>query len=384
MTGNNGYHPSINNSGGGEIPLRKLAICGSHPATRENAPWDDLSFEIWLFNEAAQKPSVYKRWDGLLQIHAEKVYSSLTNWVNADHWAWLQQDHGPGKRIFMGEADPRVPNSVKYPLDEILAMTPYRYLRSSPAMALALGIYLGYPEIWLYGSELSSGTEYAYQATNYAFWIGFAHGRGIDLHLECWQSEFNQPIYGYEGEPQIPREYYRERMDMHRLEYKANDEAVYRLKDRLASAMYDAKFQEVGDLSLSLEDALLSAGQAFGALGEAERYYAREDMISRQEFERTGGYALIDGDKLTKDMHHAGGKCEYVWNAWRQTGQIAALNQLRMFLKEKNDYAYRTGIKAGVYRENLHYQAKYDEGVQALGGIRALHHIEPVMAEAAA
>jgi hypothetical protein len=63
-----------------------LAIVGSHPATREYAPYDDTRFEIWLFNEAAQKPSVYKRWDGLLQIHKEQVYSSLTNWVNKDHW----------------------------------------------------------------------------------------------------------------------------------------------------------------------------------------------------------------------------------------------------------------------------------------------------------
>ena len=72
-------------------------------------------------------------------------------------------------------------------------------------MGLALGIYLGYEEIWLYGSELSSNTEYTYQATNYAFWIGFAVGKGIDLHLECWHDEFFQPIYGYEGESADPK-----------------------------------------------------------------------------------------------------------------------------------------------------------------------------------
>jgi len=30
----------------------RVAIVGSHPETRNQAPWDDLSFDIWVFNEA--------------------------------------------------------------------------------------------------------------------------------------------------------------------------------------------------------------------------------------------------------------------------------------------------------------------------------------------
>jgi hypothetical protein len=367
-----------NDNGWGFAPTRKLAIVGSHPATRDLAPWDDPTFDIWLFNESAQKPSVYKRWTALLQIHSEKVYASLTNWVNKDHWEWLQQDHGPDKKIYMQDVDPRVPNSVKYPLDDVLSMVPYRYLRSSPAMSLALAIYLGYKEIWLYGSELSSGTEYAYQAINYAFWIGFAHGRGIDLHLECWHSEFHQqPLYGYEGEAQIDLAYYRERAEQHRKALAQNANTVEKLKDRLSRAMQENDYERTGELSLNLETALQAEGEAQGALNEAERYAAREDMISRQEFERTAGYAMIEGDKSYKDMVFCGGKCEYVWNAWKQTGSLAALNQLRTFTKEKNDHAYRSGLKVGEYRENIHYQSKYDAQVQALGGQRALHHLMP-------
>jgi hypothetical protein len=382
--GNKGGCLVWNENGWGEIPTRKLAIVGSHPATRDNAPWDDMSFDIWLFNESAQKPSVYKRWNGLLQIHAEKVYASLTNWVNKDHWEWLQQDHGPDKKIYMQNADPRVPNSVKYPLDEVLSMVPYRYLRSSPAMSLALAIYQGYKEIWLYGSELSSGTEYAYQAINYAFWIGFAHGRGIDLHLECWHSEFHQqPLYGYEGEAQIDLAYFAERAVQHRKAERENNLTVEKLSERLNRAMLEHDYIRVGELSLNLETALQAVGEAAGASAEAERYAARTDMISRQEFERTGGYAMIEGDKAYKDMVFCGGKCEYVWNAWKQTGSLAALNQLRQFTKEKNEHAYRAGLKVGEYRENIHYQSKYDAQVQAMGGQRALHHIMPQLQEAA-
>ncbi len=127
-------------------PLRSLAIVGSHPDTRENAPFDDPNFEIWLYNEAPQKPEVYSRWDACLQIHLPEVYSATHNWVNADHWEWLQKDHGPDKRIFMQDVDHRVPNSVKYPLEEILEQFERRYLRSSPAEALALALHLGYPQ----------------------------------------------------------------------------------------------------------------------------------------------------------------------------------------------------------------------------------------------
>lgn len=361
--------------------LRPLAIVGSHPATRENAPWDDPRYEIWLFNEAAQKPEVYKRWDALLQIHKREVYSSLTNWVNKDHWEWLQQDHGD-KRIWMQDADPRVPNAVKYPLEGVLDQVPFRYLRSSPAMSLALAVYLGYKEIWLYGSELSSGTEYAYQAINYAFWIGFAIGHGVDLHLECWQSEFERPVYGYEGEPQIAREYYLERAEQHKKTYEQNSSTVDKLKDRLTRAIVENDYERVGELSLNLETALTAKGEAMGAMGEAERYAAREDMISRQEYERTAGYAMIDGDKAFRDMVHEGGKCEYTWNAWKMTGRMQALDQMRAFMRAKGEYAYESGLKTGVYRENIHYQSKYDETVQAFGGKRAVHHLQPIPAEA--
>ena len=141
------------------LPLRSLAIVGSHPETRENAPYDDPNYEIWLFNEAPMKPEVYKRWDAITQIHTPEVYASSENWVNKDYWEWLQQDHGD-KKIYMLDVDYRVPNSVSYPIEGVRSLVPYKYLRSSPALALAGAIYLGYKDITLYGNDLISNTEY--------------------------------------------------------------------------------------------------------------------------------------------------------------------------------------------------------------------------------
>ncbi len=366
--------------GGYYPPLRPhLAIVGSHPDTRELAPYDDPTFEIWLFNEAPQKPEVYKRWDASLQIHRPEVYTSLENWVNKNHWAWLQQDHGSGlhgrKRIFMSEIDPRVPNSVKYPLEEVLAMVPYHYLRSSPAMALALAIYLGYQEIQLYGSDLTSGSEYAYQSTNYAFWIGFAHGRGINLDLRCWQSEFNQPIYGYEGEAQIDKGFFEGRFIENETAWKKNEKTLAQIKNKLDEALLAANYQKVAQLSTEIELAAMASGETSGAMAEAERYKKRTDPISRQEFERVSAQAQIDGEKQRKNWYHAGGKYEYVFNVWKQSGRIDALQQLRIFLQEKLQYTYDTGARLGIFHENCLYINEFDKRVTALGGRRALSQL---------
>jgi hypothetical protein len=349
---------------------RTLAIVGSHPEGLEGVPWDDPSVEVWLFNEAPLKPEKYPRWDAVLQIHTPLVYANENNWVNPNYWTWLQQPHG--KTIWMQEVDPRVPDSKRYPLESVLSMTPYSYLRSSPAMALALAIYLGYGKIHLFGSRLESNTEYGYQATNYAFWIGFAHGRGVDLQLHCWLGEFNQRIYGYEGELQIDPAFYINRQAEFSKAFEVNSRAMRDCQNKLDQAMLENNFDNVGGLSIDLENIAQVAGEAYGMMSEAKRYSERTDMISRQEFERTAAKALQDGDQARSDKDKEGGKCEYVWNAWKLTGRNDALNQLRVFLKQKTQLAYTTGEKSGVYNENINYLNEYDARLTAAGGVRAL------------
>jgi hypothetical protein len=290
--------------------------------------------------------------------------------VNPDYWPWLQQDHG--RPIYMQEVDGRVPNSTRYPLEEILSLVPYRYLRSSPAMALALAIYLGYEEIQLYGSELTSNTEYAYQATNYAFWIGFAHGRGIDLKLNCWQDEFNQRIYGYEGELQITADYFEKRHDDAKEAYRNNERNVNRLQDKLLDALIDNKFDEVARLHIELVDGLQITGQAQASMAEADRYRNRKDPISRQEYERRSAEGQRDGNQLERDMWHAGGEVSYLWNLWKQYGTVNVRTQLQIFMTKQWKAARECGEQVGKFRENITYMQEYDDRLQAAGGVRAL------------
>jgi hypothetical protein len=355
-------------------PGRTLAIVGSHPKGLALVPWDDEAVDILVFNEAPLKPEKYPRWSACLQIHGPEVYAQEHNWVNENYWQWLQQPHG--KPIYMQEVDPRVPDSVKYPLDKVLALVPYRYLRSSPAMALALGIVQGYSTILLYGSELTSNTEYAYQATNYAFWIGFAHGCGIDVQLKCWQSEFYQEIYGYDGELQLERSYFERRRDAMTDAYNQNQAALDKHQNEIDAAMLKNDFDAVSRMIPEIESIALAAGETFACMAEARRYSERQNMISRQEFERASARAQIDGDKLRSNKDHAGGKLEYVWNAWKLTGRNEALNQVRAFLRELRNLSFATGEKYGTFRENINYLAEYDAKLQAAGGARALGRAE--------
>jgi hypothetical protein len=320
-----------------------------------------------------------KRWDGCIQLHRPEIYTSPTNFVNRirkiDHWEWLQKDHGEGKRIFTYPYDPRIPNSVEYPLEGVLSLTPYHYLRSSPAEALALGIYLGYTTIGLWGAELTSNTEYAYQSPNMAFWVGFAHGRGVDFQLHCWKSEFDQRIYGVEGELSMPPSYFAERMvDLERA-WHENEKAFARAKDRLNAAMLDRNPIEVGNQMIVGLDRARLAGATFGALEEARRYAGRDDIIPRQEFEYSAAKAQEDGAPLEPEAHKMAGRSEYVWNVWKQTWNMEALNQLRKFTADQFNTMYKLGRYEGIYKENIQYIGEYDTRVIASGGVRALEAV---------
>lgn len=357
--------------------MRKLAIVGSHPNGREGAPFEDPGWEIWLINEAPQWLGV--RWDGCVQLHRPEIYTSPTNFASQirkiDYWTWLQEDHGPDKRIFMYPYDERVPNCAEYPLEGVLGLIPYRYLRSSPAEALALGIYFGYETIGLWGAELTSNTEYAYQATNMAFWIGLALGKGIDFQLHCWESEFNQLIYGVEGELRIEKEFFEKRAAILEPSWRTNENELAKAKDRLNAAMVDNQFEQVATLLVRCDHLARLAGEALGMLDEARRYAARDDYIPRQEFEYNQAKAKEDGAPIEGKANHAGGKSEYVWNVWKQTGNNQALQQLRIFTKEGLELAYSLGKYSGIHKENYMYLGEYDSRITAAGGVRALQAV---------
>lgn len=363
--------------------MNKLAIVGSHPETRDAAPFDDPDYDIWVFNESAMSTKEFykefarqwcKRWDAVIQIHKPDVYRSETNWVNDRHWEWLQRDHGE-RAIWMQTFDEDVQNSKRYPLDEIVDTVPggfRKWFRSTPAYAIALALYLGYKDIGCFGFDMGSNTEYGYQLMNFAYWIGVCDGMGINLYHLSNDKYFTGTLYGYEGELQLPQSYFEERRDkMSKGFYKANKESN-KLRDRMTEAITECKFDKIPPLANEWRNVVIQAGALSAAEQEAKNYIEREDSISRQEFERRAATAQMQQHEQNAKMYAIAGKVELMFEAWRQTGEIAPRQRMQDYMNASMQLAYNSGAQLGAYKENMQYCGDFDERLQAAGGPRTL------------
>lgn len=363
--------------------MKKLAIVGSHSVTCKNAPFDNPEYEIWVFNEAPQNcpgsdpehPALEwcKRWDVDFQMHKPEVYMSPNNMVKKDHWDWLQKNHGK-KTIYMQDYDELVPNSRRYPLEEICERFPpakFRWMTSTPSYALALALYQGYEYIEIWGIELTSNTEYSYQLENWLYWVGVAKGiLGDGLVLHSGEVHFQSRLYAYEGEIQIDRQYFRQRADELEKDWKFADSALKKAMDRLGAAVVDQKFDQIAQLSINIQDAALMAGELAGALSEAKLYADRFDPITRQEFERRAATGQNGAEQHRAQMYHEGGKVEYTFNVWKQKQILDARDQMLKFLNAQAKHAYDCGANIGIFHENQKYMMEYDARLTAAGGER--------------
>ncbi len=358
--------------------MQKLAIVGSHPKTRDNAPWNDPAYTIWLFNEAAQDPFC-QRWDAIFQLHKPSVYTSSLNMVNGTHWDWLQQDHGINKTIYMQERDDRVPNSVRYPMDEICLTIPAAkpagepFFTSSAAMALALALYLGYETIEVYGVDLSSGTEYQYQQLCWLYWCGVARAMiGDGFKMMSGEQHVTARVYGYQGEVQIDRAYFAERAAMLEDEYKAQEVEQAKVRAKLADCLAQFDHKRYSTLIGQAQDIAIALGEARGAADEAQMYAKRDDPISRQQFERRGATAQKEGEQAKTEMWKAWGEMLYVWNTWSMTRDSRARDQVKSFSTKMLNMAYNVGGNSGIWMESARYLMEYDDRVTAAGGKRTI------------
>lgn len=177
--------------------MRPVAIVGSDYRSMGYAPWGNNEIEIWGFNEHLP---AYPRFDVGFQIHTHEVMSG-----GEAHKNWLRVMEKP---VYMREKYEEYPTSIAYPFEDVFNLTrhilqgtsavkPLKFLTSSVPYAIALAILQNRPRIEVYGVEMSSDVkEYTYQREGFAFWIGFAGGKGIPLLVHCGNSIFDKPIYG--------------------------------------------------------------------------------------------------------------------------------------------------------------------------------------------
>ena len=177
----------------------RVCIIGFCQPHREWVPYEETNMEWWGLNRGYIFQHRADRW---FEMHGEHIYRWETR-RPGNHMIWLERFPGP---VYMHQAVPEIPNSVTYPLQEVaddLGSHVYRflapgkgqdlsgrgrpYLTSTIAQQIALAIHLEYREIRLYGIDLNTSSEYAWQKPGVEYMLGVAAGRGISVYVpdEC-------------------------------------------------------------------------------------------------------------------------------------------------------------------------------------------------------
>lgn len=364
---------------------------GSHPRTRGLFDFSRQDCDVWVFNEAARQDWV-KRVDGVLQLHIPTIWRNPTNRNDPQHYQWLQTTQTP---VYMQEKYDDVPASVKFPKDEILSMLPnatvngrpIREVSCSPAWALAYGIYLGYKRIEVYGVELESGTEYAYQQGNWKFWVGVAAGRGIELVLHT--TMFDNPLYGYEGEVYLEDGVFDERLaqlapaeQQARGEFTATITELWQVFEKLNGADITAELMPHVQRTV---DSVGKLGQVAGAVIENQRYKAKSEamkqqtndfVFSRQEFEQGTAAATKKLGELVEQSAVIKGQLQMYHDAVLKAAKNSpkrkkAMDVYKIVLDGFIQSNFAIGQMAGARQENENYMRRLDKGIKAAGGVKS-------------
>jgi hypothetical protein len=172
----------------------RICIAGFCQTSRDMTPYDDPSVTVIGLNRGA---IFMPRADIWFDLHSPNI----RGWPHrrpGNHLAWLKRFPGP---VFLHEVDPEIPNSVRYPIEDVtadLGANIFRqsvkdgsrvdcgtrpYYDSSIAYELALAIHWRPKEIMLVGVDLNTASEYVWQRSGVSFYLGLAAGRGIDVVL---------------------------------------------------------------------------------------------------------------------------------------------------------------------------------------------------------
>ena len=190
----------------------KLIILGFAPDSRDMAPVDDESFDVWPLNELyMERPDLAKRATAWFQVHGTEPPT--------------MRDPQPTKSlsllscpVVMWAKHRDIPDSMVYPKKEILnhfdiygeGMVPEAtherdraYFNNTISWMIALGVYCKYKEIWVYGVNMAQdsqlNSEFSHQRPSCEFFLGWARGAGIKLTLPMVSDLLmTWTLYGYD------------------------------------------------------------------------------------------------------------------------------------------------------------------------------------------
>jgi len=197
---------------------KKVIILGFAPDTRNMAPVDDPTFDVWPLNELYLEMPILREYaTGWFQLHG----SEPSTIRDPQQKLSLSKLKCP---IWMWNVHPEIPNSVKYPREQIMkhfdtygeGMNPLIlherdrvYFTNTISWMIVLAIYLQYEEIHIYGVNMAQDQEYQHQRPSCEMYIGWARGRGIKVHLPH-ESDLCRSwmLYGYDDDSAYMKKMY--------------------------------------------------------------------------------------------------------------------------------------------------------------------------------
>ena len=140
-------------------PHKKVCIVG-FADTKDQAPFDDPTWEIWGLNDLHAQLKRYDRW---FDIHDRDN-------IQQDYKLMRNRGETPPENIglkglsklnvpvYMQDHYDDIPNSIKFPLDEITKSFPYGdYMTNSISYMIGLAILEGFEEIRVVGVDMAVG-----------------------------------------------------------------------------------------------------------------------------------------------------------------------------------------------------------------------------------
>jgi len=231
----------------------KVAIVG-FASNWQDAPWEDKDCEIWGLNELymnLQQIPDKARADRWFEIHNRT--SPTKN--RPEHIKWLQQCPVP---LYMWQHYEDMPNSIPYPLEQVIDFTyskglrlslpdntekKNRYITNSISYMFLLAWMEGFKEIHIYGVDLAQNEEYYYQRPNLEYFIGAAQATGVKvvMPITCDLCKAYS-LYGFESDGPLAQKMKKRKQDIIINMEKYNAEHQKAIQ---AAKMYEDKVKQM-------------------------------------------------------------------------------------------------------------------------------------------
>jgi hypothetical protein len=182
-----------------------VAIIGKAPASRDLAPYDDATFEIWTLSDLVPRKQV-PRFNRHFELHPpdgwlKKRPKQTWQQVSPEYWEWLKTIP-PEVPCYMHCHIEDIPASRPYPLMEVLNyFGPYPYFNNTVSWLLAFAIMQGAETVGVYGVDMAQTREYREQRPSCEWLIGWAQGKGIEVLVPEECDLLKAPfLYGFEAD----------------------------------------------------------------------------------------------------------------------------------------------------------------------------------------